>query len=109
MWNDTPPTDSQFAVFSGCRGTGSGPWPGAFCFIPEQERKIMLKIWQAEFSEKATSAHPGTILTSETDLLEVACGNGVLRILCLQREGKKRMDVRSFLAGHTLPAGTILE
>ncbi len=92
-----------------CRIRALTPWPGAFCFIPEQERKIMLKIWQAEFLEKAISTRPGTILTSETDRLEVACGNGVLRILCLQREGKKRMDVRSFLAGHTLPAGTILE
>ena len=92
-----------------CRIRALTPWPGAFCFIPESGRKVLLKIWQTEVIEKTPSAPPGTILTAEADRMEIACGNGALRILSLQREGKKRMDIRSFLAGNTLPAGTILE
>jgi hypothetical protein len=37
--------------------------------------------------------------------LDVQCGQGVLRILQLQRSGHQRMAVKSFLQGHPLQVG----
>jgi methionyl-tRNA formyltransferase len=35
----------------------------------------------------------------------VACGQGALRLLVLQREGGRRLDAQAFLAGHPLRPG----
>jgi methionyl-tRNA formyltransferase len=48
---------------------------------------------------------PGTIVEADGDRLIVATGDGVLRILEMQAEGKRPMGVREFLAGHRLTAG----
>ena len=48
---------------------------------------------------------PGTLLD---DRLTVACGEGALRLLELQRAGKSAMAAEDFLRGFTLPPGTEL-
>ena len=42
------------------------------------------------------------------DSFVVSCGSDYLQILEVQLEGKKRMDVKSFLLGNKLEVGTIL-
>jgi methionyl-tRNA formyltransferase len=48
---------------------------------------------------------PGTVLDGAPT---VACGEGALRLLRLQREGRNAMNAAEFLRGHPLPPGTEL-
>ena len=47
-------------------------------------------------------------LESSGGVLAVQTGDGVLEILELQMEGKKRMDAEAFLRGHRIGKGTVL-
>ena len=42
---------------------------------------------------------PGTIISDEKSFLKIACSNGLVNILNLQLEGKKRMNIVEFLRG----------
>ena len=64
-----------------------------------------LKIWQAEPTEGA--GPPGRVLEAPGGLV-VACGEGALRLLVVQRPGGKRLAVAEFLRGTPLPGGTVL-
>jgi methionyl-tRNA formyltransferase len=80
------------------------PWPGAFTWLDEGDAKPrLLKIWKAEAVDQRGMA--GTILRADKAGLVVACGEGALRILELQREGGKRLAAESFLAGWPVAAG----
>lgn len=76
---------------------GLSPYPGAFTYLDGKK----LKIYQATI-DNASSKNilPGTFLTDGKSELKVAALNGWLHITDLQLEGKKRMDVASFLRGH---------
>jgi methionyl-tRNA formyltransferase len=50
-------------------------------------------------------AAPGTVLD---DMLTVACGEGALRLVTVQRAGKAAMEAAAFLRGRAIPAGTKL-
>lgn len=75
------------------------PWPGAVF----QLGKERIKVLEAEAVEKAGPT--GKVLD---DTLTVACGEGALRLLRLQRPGKGAMAAKDFLNGFALPAGTDL-
>jgi methionyl-tRNA formyltransferase len=47
----------------------------------------------------------GTVLD---DVLAVACGEGAVRLVRLQRAGRPAMDAGDLLRGWSLPAGTVL-
>ncbi|MCA3015457.1 MAG: hypothetical protein INH41_23965, partial [Myxococcaceae bacterium] len=49
---------------------------------------------------------PGTLLSVGPDGLEVACGEGSLRLTSVQPEGKRVMTAREFLAGRPLAVGS---
>jgi len=51
---------------------------------------------------------PGTIIEAAADGIRVIAGDGILRILELQPEGKRAMTAREFLAGRPIAAGTQL-
>jgi methionyl-tRNA formyltransferase len=51
------------------------------------------------------AAAPGTVLD---DRLAIACGTGALRLLRLQRAGRKPADAAEFLRGFAIPEGTRL-
>jgi len=53
------------------------------------------------------TAQPGETLEAAGDVLRVATGNGSLRILRLQPEGRRAVTAREFLAGHPIKAGAI--
>lgn len=59
-----------------------------------------LKIWRARLS--AASGAPGTVLRCDGEGIVVACGEGSLTLLELQRTGGKRLSAREFLRGHSL-------
>jgi methionyl-tRNA formyltransferase len=74
------------------------PWPGCFTYW---DRKI-LKIWKAmpdpDFITKDTK--PGTLLAVNKNGILVNTGRGTIRIEELQLEGKRRMKIDEFIAGH---------
>jgi methionyl-tRNA formyltransferase len=79
---------------------GLHPWPHAFSFV--QKKRIILR---RSALETPGSGSPGTILEADGDRLIVATGEGALRILEIQAEGKRPMTAREFLAGHRLTVG----
>lgn len=79
------------------------PWPGAFTFLPTKSRGL-LKILSAEPLHREGAA-PGTVLKAGPASLLVACGDGVLQIHEVQREGGRRLAVDAFLAGFPLETG----
>lgn len=79
---------------------GFNPWPGAYSFLKGR----LIKLWRtALVSEEDSAAKAGELacgsLMVEGERLYVVCGGGLLEILELQLEGKKRMDTASFLRG----------
>ncbi len=79
------------------------PRPGAW-FEHGGERIKVLRARPAE-TPAARVAAPGTVLDGRP---AVACGEGVLQLLRLQRPGRAPMDADAFLRGYALPAGTRL-
>jgi methionyl-tRNA formyltransferase len=75
------------------------PWPGAWTTLEGH----VLKVHRAQVGEG--QGVPGTVLGSGEGL-EVACGEGSLLLMEVQAEGKRRMEVKDFLRGHPLVAGT---
>ena len=65
------------------------------------------RIWSGEPNQalvaEARDLPPGTALDGN---LTIACGDGAVRILGLQRAGKQAMTAEEFLRGTSLPAGT---
>lgn len=83
------------------------PWPGAFTFLPAQPRPLLLKVWRAEVAragdvQSPPAAQPGRVLSADKSGLVIACGEGALRLLEVQKEGSRRMTTAEFLAGHPL-------
>ena len=83
------------------------PWPGAFTELPGAKQPERLKVLAAEALqvEGRDTAGPGTLLA---DGLTVACGEGALRLLKVQRAGKAVMMAGDFLRGRPLAPGTRL-
>lgn len=82
---------------------GFTPWPGAFTHFSGPSKPILLKLWEAE--PVTGTGQPGEILRADKQGIVVACGDGALRILTLQREGGRRVSAPEFLAGHPLAPG----
>jgi methionyl-tRNA formyltransferase len=76
---------------------GLAPSPGAWCEIPVDGEPVRIKILRAKISEG--SGMPGQLLD---DHLAIACKEGALRILELQRAGKGPMKAEDFLRGTPL-------
>ncbi|MCD7717579.1 MAG: methionyl-tRNA formyltransferase [Lachnospiraceae bacterium] len=90
-----------------CLIRGVDPWPGAWIGF----RGKTLKIWKAEALEPVTREQEtaGTVCAVTKSSLYVQTGNGVLSILELQPEGKKRMEISAFLRGYPVKPGEKLE
>ena len=76
---------------------GLSPFPGAWFEV----NGTRIKVLNCETTNAA--AAPGTFAD---DALTIGCGNGAVRLLRLQREGKGAMDAETFLRGFAIPAGS---
>lgn len=76
------------------------PWPGAFCTFEIAGKPRLIKIWRAEVAE--SSGIPGNVLRQDSTSLVVACGDRALQLTELQPEGRRRMSIGDFLAGHSV-------
>ncbi|MCD7826465.1 MAG: methionyl-tRNA formyltransferase [Clostridiaceae bacterium] len=83
---------------------GLNPWPSAYCFVKGK----LLKVWEADVIDREEAADPGTVVAVGRDDFIVQTGEGCLRILSVQLEGKKRMECGAFLRGFSLAAGDCL-
>ena len=77
------------------------PQPGAW-FTHDGER---IKVLAAAIAPAEGEGRPGVVLD---DRLTVACGEGALRLLELQRAGRAAMSAAAFLRGYEIPAGAAL-
>jgi len=78
---------------------GLSPYPAAFCTIKNNGENLQtLKIFKSKFE---TSSHQKAngLLIVDKNTIKVYCQNGILEILELQLEGKKRMASVEFLKG----------
>jgi len=82
---------------------GLSPFPGAWCELVIDGKPARLKVLRTTVA--AGSGPTGTLVD---DALTVACGEGAVRILELQRAGGKAMKAEDFLRGQSLPRGTRL-
>ena len=84
-------------VHDHCRGLS--PFPGAWCEINGVRTKV-LRTTRGE-----GSGAPGTVLDEK---LTVACRDGAIRIIQLQRAGKQAMRTDELLRGTPVAPGTVL-
>jgi methionyl-tRNA formyltransferase len=79
---------------------GLSPFPGAWSEVPIEGAPARVKILRCELVQRTGA--PGEVLD---DHLTVACGDGAIRIIELQRAGKAPMQAAEFLRGTPLKAG----
>lgn len=82
---------------------GLQTWPCASTIIDGKEFKIHKTVLSLKTGNK-----PGEIVDNK-GMLTVCCGDGYcVDVLEIQPQGKKKMDIKSFLAGNKLELGTII-
>jgi methionyl-tRNA formyltransferase len=79
------------------------PWPGAYTTL----NNTILKIWKTEFIEGKRDV-PGKVERPDKQTVLVCTGRGLLKLIEVQPQAGKRMDISAYLRGHDIPEGTIL-
>ncbi len=79
------------------------PFPGANARLAGEA----LKVWRAELC--AGVGQPGEVLFAGDAGVEVACGEGALRLTQLQRPGGRRQAAATFLSGYPIARGAVFE
>ena len=82
---------------------GYSPSPGAWFELPSDKGPVRVKVLLSAFEDAA--GEPGVILD---DRLLVGAGEGAVRLLRVQREGRGPQDAEVFLRGAPVPAGARL-
>lgn len=72
------------------------PWPVAYTYLNNQP----LRIWQAEPIAEKTNATPGTIIHIDKNNIDVATGDGILRLQKIQLPGGKCLPIKDVLNAH---------
>ena len=72
------------------------PWPGTWFDVGEDQIKVL----EAEVLPLLSPLPPGTLLD---DQFTIACGEGALRLLYVQKVGRSCLSAEEFLRGYDLP------
>ncbi len=75
------------------------PWPVAEGMLDQGGR---LRVWEAVVVATASVARPGQIVAATRDGIDVATGQGVLRLTKVQPPAARVMDAAAYLAAHSL-------
>ena len=86
---------------------GMTPWPGAFTTASGKTLKILESRVGAAL-EGTVAAPPGTVVRATKQGIDVACGEGTLRILRAQLEGRKPLGAAELVGGRALHEGQLL-
>ena len=78
--------------------------PGAYLYL----NNLKLKIYKAKIVNDIVAGQVGEIVKADKSGLYLQCKNGQIALLEVQKEGKKRMDYRSFINGNQNLLGQIL-
>ncbi|WP_281967616.1 methionyl-tRNA formyltransferase [Roseovarius nanhaiticus] len=81
---------------------GLSPFPGAWCDVDG----VRIKLLASTLASGAGA--PGEVLDAGAGGMIVACGQGAVRLLRLQRAGRGAQDAGEFLRGMAVPVGTRL-
>ena len=76
------------------------PWPGVFAFLGKERIKVL----DAESMPDGSGDAPGTLVARDGGVVAVAGQGSVLRLLKVQRAGRKPISGEEFLRGLALPA-----
>ena len=82
---------------------GLSPFPGAWFELPQEAGAARVKVLRSTLA--AGKGRPGELLD---DQFTIACGEGAIRILELQKAGSRAMKADEFLRGLSLPRGALL-
>jgi len=77
------------------------PWPIA----QTQWQQKTFRIWSAQDIDMTHTAQAGEVLQANKNSIDIACGQGVLRVTEVQLPGKRAMSVSDFLNANTLTIG----
>ena len=75
------------------------PWPVAWCMVEEERTRI----WKSCVVPEEHESEAGAVLAAGKYGIDIATGKQVLRLLELQRPGKRRMSAADYLNAKTLP------
>ena len=77
------------------------PWPVA----QTKWKQKTLRIWSAEEVDTPHSATPGQVIKVDKKGIDIACGQGSLRMTVVQLGGKRAMPINDFLNANVLSTG----
>ncbi len=83
---------------------GLSPFPGAWFEAPGPDGPVRIKALMSRTSSQG-AGRPGEVLDED---LHIATGEGAVRLLRVQREGKAAQAPDEMLRGFPIPAGTVL-
>lgn len=83
---------------------GLNPWPSAYARLNGRT----FKIWKAAAEEGGNKKDAGKVIFVSKKQMKVQTGDGILSLLEVQLEGKKRMDIEAFLRGYEVVEDTVL-
>ncbi len=85
---------------------GLSPIPGAYSYLENDDSSpIVFKVYSCRFKFSMHVNIPGIIETDGKSFFSVTVTDGIIFIENLQMQGKKRMDIKSFLNGFNLLSG----
>lgn len=91
-------TESNERVHNRIRGLS--PIPGAWTLHDE----VQLKLLRTKRGRSSTSASPGVVVSTDSTL-EIACGDGTIHAVEIQREGRAKLSVEDFVNGYRIAPG----
>lgn len=82
---------------------GLNPWPGAFC----RTEKMLLKVWRTQVIDNTTRGQSGTIVACSEQGFIVQTGAGLLHVIEVQPESKRKMAAQECVCGYCIRPGDI--
>jgi methionyl-tRNA formyltransferase len=84
---------------------GLSPFPGAWFELPVAGKPERVKVLASERAGDGVLKPAGTVLD---DRMTIACGEGAVRLVRLQKAGGKPLEAADFLRGTPVAAGEVL-
>ena len=100
IWHDTCEIDfnkSSAKVHNFIRGLS--PFPGAYTELLGKKVKILKS---RRSTDLISDSSPGSFLSDNKSYLKMKCADGYVDVLTIKMEGKRQMDIQTFLNGYDI-------